>query len=63
VAEATRPAPGDAAPARLHDQHVRVGRDDLVADAVLEAGHHRQHNDQRAYPEEDTPDADPHEQR
>ncbi len=50
-----------SASARLHDQDVGVRRDDPVADAVLEAGHHRQHHDEGADPEEHPADADPDE--
>ena len=53
---------GDAAAARLHDEDVRVGGDDLVADAVLKARHDREHDDQRAHAEEDAPHADPDEE-
>src|SRR5439155_24549916 len=49
--------------ARLVDEQVRVGGDDPVADPVLEARHHREHDDEGRHAEEDPADADPHEQR
>src|SRR6266487_2869434 len=53
----------DAAAARVDHQDVRVGRDDLLLDPVLESRHHGQDHDQRADAEEDAAHADPHEQR
>src|SRR5712691_1735251 len=52
----------DAAAARVDHQDVRVGRDDLLLDAVLESRHHGQDHDQRADAEEDAAHADPHEE-
>ena len=53
---------GEAA-AGLEDQQMRVGRDDLVADPVLEPGHHGEHHDQGRHAEEHAADADPDEER
>ena len=53
---------GHAARRRPHHEDVGVGGDDLLPDAVLEAGHDGEHHDQRAHPEEHAADADPDEQ-
>ena len=55
-------AVGHAAPAPLHHEHVGLGGDDLVLDAVLEARHGGEHHDERAHPEEDAADPDPDEE-
>ena len=54
---------GEPGPARLVDEQVWVGRDDLLADPVLEARHHGEHDDEGRHAEEDSTDADPHEER
>jgi hypothetical protein len=53
----------DAEAPGLEDEQVRVGGDDLVADTVLESGHHREDHDEGRDAEEHTPHPDPHEQR
>src|SRR5205809_226107 len=51
---------GQAATA-AEDQQMRIGRDDLVADAVLETRHHGQHQDERGHAEKYPADPDPDE--
>src|SRR5213592_3154290 len=53
---------GEPRAGRLVDEQVGVGRDDLLADPVLEARHYREHDDQGCHAEEDPSDADPHEE-
>src|SRR5256885_275747 len=54
---------GHARAARLEHEQVRVGGDDPVPDAVLEAGHDGEHDDERGHAEEDAAHADPDEER
>ena len=49
--------------AGLEDQQVRAPGDDPIPDPVLEAGHHREHDDERGDAEEDAAQADPDEER